>query len=312
MHFLRSVLLAAACLTLTALAAPLPRSVEISAHDAEAPSLVRRVLDAAQLSEHVLATQKKQAQKQTANTAKTKVNKKIMQNVPKVKAPAHETEGKSSAERKVLHQKANDKAKAQAITQTQKNKKADRAKMWEDAKGKKGPAQGPSKTKLNDAEKDQVRGALKGAAQRMKNTANIPHNKDEFTVGGHTSTGKEVRKAVMNSHLHDAVPIGRGDNKLPKEFRNDPYSPSHGDASLRGKHPIDNPTGAKLKEFPVTKQVQGWIGSGAVGPHRVITSNKDGHDTFHGVVGHDTSRSGDKDDHYLATVARHTTPPSHT
>lgn len=126
----------------------------------------------------------------------------------------------------------------------------------------------------------------------------------------------------MNSYLHGPTPIGRNDNKLvrlsssqfflcssssqPKEFRNDPYSASHGDASLRGKRPIDNPTGAKLHEYPVTKQGQGWIGSGAVGPHRAITSNKDGHDTFHGVIGHDTSRGGDKDDHYLATHKRHT------
>jgi len=271
----------------------------------EAPSLFRRVLSAAKLSEHVVATQKKQAQKPLAEAAKQKVNKKTTA-IPRVKAPADKTAGKSSAERAVLHEKANNKAKAQAITQAQKNGKAERTKKWEDAKGKKGPAQGPAKTKLSQDEKNQVKGALRDAAHRMQNTANIPHSKDKFTVGGHTSTGKEVRKSVMNSYLHGPTPIGRNDNKLPKEFRNDPYSASHGDASLRGKRPIDNPTGAKLHEYPVTKQGQGWIGSGAVGPHRAITSNKDGHDTFHGVIGHDTSRGGDKDDHYLATHKRHT------
>jgi hypothetical protein len=290
-------------LTLSASAAPI-KNVSLTP---QAPSLVRRVLSAGQLSHHVVATQKGQAQKQTTKSAeKKKLNTKIMGAVPKVRAPDHKTAGKSPSERGALHQKANDKAKAQAITQAQKKGKADRTKKWEDAKGKKGPAQGPPKTKLNSAEKGQVKGALRDAAHRMQNTANIPHNKDKFTVGGQTSTGKEVRKAVMNSHLHGPVPIGRGDNKLPKEFRNDPYNPSHGDASLRGQRPINNPTGAKLHEYPVTKQVQGWIGSGSVGPHRVITSNQGGHDTFHGVIGHDNSRGGDKDDHYLATKTPHT------
>ena len=104
--------------------------------------------------------------------------------IPRVKAPADKTAGKSSAERAVLHEKANNKAKAQAITQAQKNGKAERTKKWEDAKGKKGPAQGPAKTKLSQDEKNQVKGALRDAAHRMQNTANIPHNKDEFDVGG--------------------------------------------------------------------------------------------------------------------------------
>lgn len=104
--------------------------------------------------------------------------------IPRVKAPADKTAGKSSAERAVLHEKANNKAKAQAITQAQKNGKAERTKKWEDAKGKKGPAQGPAKTKLSQDEKNQVKGALRDAAHRMQNTANIPHSKDKFTVGG--------------------------------------------------------------------------------------------------------------------------------
>ena len=93
----------------------------------------------------------------------------------------------------------------------------------------------------------------------------------------------------------------------PKTFRNDPYSASHPDASIRGKQPIDNPTGARLQEYPVKPQGQGWVGTGSVGAHRVITSSEGGHDTFHGVIGHDKTRGGDKDDHYLATVKRHTT-----
>jgi hypothetical protein len=307
MHFLRSILLAAACLTLSASAAPLAQSADLSARDTEAPGLVRRVLDAHKLSEHVVAVQKGQAYKQTTKQAeKKKVNAKVMGAAPKVKAPESKTAGKSSAERKVLHQQANDKAKAQAISSAQKQGKADRAKKWADAKGKPGAAPKPPRTKLDAGEKAQVKGALRDAATRMHNTANIPHNKDTFSVGGYTTTGKEVRKAVMNSHLHDPVPVGRGTNKNPKEFRNDPYGPSHGDASLRGQHPINNPTGAKLNEYPVTKQGQGWTGSGAVGPTRVITSNHGGVDTFHGVIGHDLTRGGDKDDHYLATKTPHT------
>jgi hypothetical protein len=299
MHFLRSILVAAACLTLSASAAPIS---DLSARDVEAPALVRRVLNAAKLSQHVVATQKGQAHKQTAKAAeKKKVNTKTMNAAPKVKAPEHKTAGKSPSQRKELHQKANNKAKAQAVTHAQKTAKADRTAKWGAAKGKPGPAPKAPKTKLDKHEKGQVKGALKDAAHKMKNTANIPHKNDKFTVGGHTSTGKDVRKAVMNSHLHAPAPVGRGDNKLPKEFRNDKYSPTHGDASLRGQRPINNPTGAKLHEYPVTKQGQGWVGSGAVGPHRAVTSNSGGKDTFHGVIGHDTSRGGDKDDHYLAT-----------
>jgi hypothetical protein len=306
MHFLRSIVLAAACLTLSVSAAPLSQSDDLSARDTAVPALARRALNALKLSEHVVGVLKGQAQKQTVKQAeKKKLNAKVMGAAPKVKAPESKTAGKSSSERKVLHQQANDKAKAQAITSAQKQGKVDRAKKWADAKGKAGSASKPPRTKLDHGEKAQVKGALRDAASRMQHTANIPHNKDTFSVGGHTTTGKEVRKAVMNSHLHEPVPVGRGTNKQPKEFRNDPYGPSHGDASLRGQRPIPNPTGAKLNEYPVTKQGQGWTGSGAVGPTRVITSHDGGKDTFHGVIGHDLNRGGDKDDHYLATHKVH-------
>ena len=154
--------------------------------DSDHSGLVRRVLDAAQLSEHLVATQKKQAQRQVDKVAKTKQNKKTISKIPQanLRASEEETKGKNSVERSALHQKAKEKAQASAITEARKNVKADRAKKWEEAKGKKSPDQKPPKTKLDSAEKDQVKKALGDAAHRMQNTANIPHNKDEFDVGG--------------------------------------------------------------------------------------------------------------------------------
>jgi hypothetical protein len=331
--------------------------------ESDPAGLVRRVLDSAKLSHHIIATQKGQAYKQTTKAAaKKKLHTQITSAVARVRAPDHQTEHvKDSKERKKLHQKANDKAKAQAITKAQKTAKADRKAKWtaaaaaaavkakkRPAKGTKGPTKGPAKgpapgaqkTKLDKHEKGQVKSALRNAAHRMQATNGIPHRKDKFEVGGRTyslprpflfhlkftlppldtSTGKDVRKAVMNSYLHAPVPIGRGrENKLvrllssqfflrsfspqPKPFHNYAYDSSH--PTLAGKHPINNPTGAKLHEYPATKQGQGWIGTSDIGSHRVLTSNTGGKDKFHGVIGHDTSRGGNHEDHYLATHTAH-------
>lgn len=94
----------------------------------------------------------------------------------------------------------------------------------------------------------------------------------------------------------------------PKEFRNDPYSSTRPDTALAGKKPIPVAPGSappKLKEYPVKSQPAGWTGSGKVGAGRVITStDSKGKDTFHGVLGHDEKKGGDKDDHYLATKTK--------
>ncbi|KAF8893689.1 hypothetical protein CPB84DRAFT_1783136 [Gymnopilus junonius] len=312
MLFQRCFLLAAACLTVSALPISQPnrftaRDVNASAAlydravDAVYAELVRRVLDDHQLSEEVLATQKAQAQKVVADNEKHKQVDKIKKATPKVRAPDDKVAGKSPKERAALHQEANDKAKDRAVTEAQKKSKAERTQKWEDAKGKLAPVVGSgsgSRKILDPGEKAQVAGALHDAAEKMQHTVDIPGKKDEYTVGTHTSNGKDVRKAVMNSILHEDVPVGRGINKMPKEFRNEPYAPTH--PTMAGQRPINNPSGAKLNEYPVTSQSQGWIGSGQVGPARVITSSTGGVDTLHGVVGHDVSKGGDKDDHYLA------------
>lgn len=145
-------------------------------------ALVRRILNAAQLSEHIVATQKAQARKKLKKIVNKKQNKKTVNSVAKVRAKEKELKDKPSEERKILHQKVMDKAKIEAVKQAQKTAK-DRRKNLLALAGKKVPPK-PPRTRLTAEEKNQVKMALKNAAERMANTENIPHRKDKFSVGG--------------------------------------------------------------------------------------------------------------------------------
>jgi len=312
MLFKRCLLVvAAACLTFT-VAAPLPDTAdddlaiarrELSTEfDAD---LVARKLAAHQVLHQANAALKAQAKKPIAKQKKAQVNKKVTDKISKPKTAGYSKMNQEQRKHAdAANTKAHNTAKSQAVSGAQKQAKLDRTKKWADhkkttyTKTPKAVPKAPKVSKETKAEhRGQVKGELHAAATRMKATHGIPGRHDHFEVGGNKYSGKDTRKAVMNSHLNEKIPVGRGDNKLPKPFRNDPYSATHGDAALRGKHPI--PGGhSNLKEYPLTPH--GWTGSGAVGPARVITSQQGGKDHFHGVIGHDLKAKGDKDDHYLA------------
>jgi hypothetical protein len=305
-------IIATACITFT-VAAPVP---DIADEDftiaRREPSddfdidLVARKLDLHQVAHRANAVLKAQAKKPVAAQKKAQANKKVTDKISKPKtAGFSKMNTQQRAAANAHNTKAHNKAKGQAVTHAQKQAKVDRTKKWADHKKTtytKAPKAVPKAPKVSKATKTehrgQVKAALHGAADKMRNTHAIPGRHDHFAVGGNKYSGKDTRKAVMNSHLNEKIPVGRGDNKLPKPFRNDPYSPTHGNKALQGKQPI--PGGhSNLKEYPVTSH--GWTGSGAVGPARVITSHAGGNDHFHGVIGHDLKAGGNHEDHYLAT-----------
>ncbi|RDB21873.1 hypothetical protein Hypma_010998 [Hypsizygus marmoreus] len=303
-RFLAVSIFSAVAVTAIPIASLNPFSLAFRSGDADIYGhLDARALTPAQLSPKVIAVQKTQGQKQAQAKRKSAANTKMLGRVdvpPKAKGLTGE-EGKKAEDKRKLTI-LQDKSKAMRTKQT--DRKAAAAAKWEaqkltpDEKAQKPSTKPP---KMSPADRQQVKDALSGAAGRMKNTANIPQRKDQFTVGTNTYTGTEVRKAVMNSNLHEARPAGQAANRNPKAFRNDPYGGSHPDTKLAGKRPIPgNPAG--LKEFPVIKGgLTGYNGGGSVGPGRVITSSTNGQDTFHGVIAHDPSRGGANEDHYLAT-----------
>jgi len=302
MHFLRSVLLATACstLTLSVSAAPTPASSELSARDVDDVALERRIFGS--LGKLLTGTQQGQARKQEKSDRKRKTNQKISQSVPKVRASAHDTEGLSSSERARKHQEANDRERARAITRAQKQAKEDRKSRWSTPSRSDRPS-GSGRTRYASPDRRRASSALRSGGERMYATENIPHRSDTFRVGGFQTDGRHVRQAVTHSIVHASDPVGRGDNRAPKEFRNDPYGPTHYDVPIRGTRPISGGAGRTMYEYPVTPSHQrsGYTGSGRVGPARVITSHDGGRDVFHGVIGHDRGRGGDDDDHYRAT-----------
>ncbi|KAF8877455.1 hypothetical protein CPB84DRAFT_1752159 [Gymnopilus junonius] len=314
MYFLRSVLLTAACsaLAVSVSAAPTPIGADLATRDVEdAITLERRVgggLLKAFSKMSVSSAQKGQSRRKDATERKRKANEKIEHSVSRVRAPDHLTAGLSSSERAKLHQAAHDRARAQAVTHSQKASKEERRKKWESSAGSSRKDRPSGRTRYpSPSDRHRTASSLRDANHRMQHTENIPHRHDSFSVGGHSTSGRHVRQAVGNSILYHHDPVGRGDNRNPKPFRNDAYSSSHGDHSLRGTHPISSSShsGRPLHEYPVTSGHSGYYGSGRPGPARVITSHADGRDVFHGVVGHDPRRGGDHDDHYMAEYRPH-------
>lgn len=150
-----------------------------------------RALTPEQLSQQVISVQKGQAKNAAAKQAKTAANKKITDNVPKAKTDGY---SKLSPDQRAKEDAANAKktakAKPHAIMNAQKTAKQDRADKWADPTKRKAASQQPKKSKpskLPADDKKQVKDALKGAANRMQNTKDIPARKDKFTVGGSAS-----------------------------------------------------------------------------------------------------------------------------
>jgi len=172
----------------------------------------------------------------------------------------------------------------------------------------------PAKAAAKAAKKS----SFAGAAKAHKATTGLPNRKSKFHVpagGGkpaQTYTGKDVRKAVFNSHMeaHKNKNASKRQQKKSdlKQFSNHPHQTPKG---LGGKHvrPIPNmkvdhvnkPPKAgrgKGREYPLPNKAN----PGASSPARVITQQtKKGHHTFKGVIAHDQSRTSSEpgyNDHF--------------
>jgi len=98
-------------------------------------------------------------------------------------------------------------------------------------------------------ERKRVGQELKDAAEKMKNTKNLPDRNSKFDEFDKPTTGKEVRKAVMLHHLNEKKPVG----DFPK-IVGDPAAP------------------IPQKEYPV--RPWGWTGAsnGYPGNNRIVMS----------------------------------------
>ncbi|KAJ2912944.1 hypothetical protein MD484_g7471, partial [Candolleomyces efflorescens] len=199
-------------------------------------------------------------------------------------------------------------AMARTPDQRAKKKKASKAAATLRRQQRKatGTAPPPNKTKLaknikpTKEEKKQVKDYLQVVRKKYAAT-DMPSRKSTATVGPHKATGREVRQSVFNNYLYKKTPLGT--QRMPKPFNNEPYSKTHGDAALRGTRPLPA-TGRKFREFPIVKHnPSGWTGQPQVGALRTITY-KEGDKRYAKVIGHDKSRPGSKDDHYVATITR--------
>lgn len=198
-----------------------------------------------------------------------------------------EAKGKEwAAKAKTPEQKAATKAAATA-------RRADRKAKGEASPPNKVSTKAPPRSK---EVKHNTNQRFQAAAQKLKDTQGLPARKDKIGVGKASTDGRAVRQSVFNSHLNAKDPVGRSTNKVPKQFNNRPYSATHGDATLAGKKPLPQ----NGKEYPViNNSPTGFTANNnKPGPLRTITY-KQGGQRHAAVIGHDTTRGGDKDDHYV-------------
>ncbi|KAJ3513102.1 hypothetical protein NLJ89_g3145 [Agrocybe chaxingu] len=150
--------------------------------------------------------------------------------------------------------------------------------------------------------KGEKKASFQAAAKAHKKTTNLPARTSTFHVpagGGkpaHTYTGKDVRKAVFDSHREaqriKTLSKTQAKKSPLKSFSNHPHeSPKPGG----GAKPLPHMTVDKTKkhtqpgrEFPLPNHHNPSTPS----PARVITQKtKGGHYTFKGVISHDQSRT---------------------
>lgn len=225
-----------------------------------------------------------------------------------------------------LNPGAGTKEGTQAQQKAVADAKAQRTAKW--AKKLPPKPKAPKPPKMSADEKKAAADHLKAAGEKMRATTGIPNRKDTYKDSSPTPndaaaksksiitnsvpkandaaakkdiSGKDVRKAVFNSNVNEARPIGRN-GKHPKQFNNDPYSPTHKVTTLAGKPVIPGLGAGNGREFPVLSgSPTGWTGTQPVGAARVITEKGQGGnpDKFHGVIAHDKTKGGDDHDHYL-------------
>jgi len=122
------------------------------------------------------------------------------------------------------------------------------------------------------------------AAQKHRATIGMPSRNEQFKIEGHgTISGKDIRKAVFDSHVEAEVKKKEPTVKSPlKTFFNRPHKVPKSD------DPSDQKSISSMKghgkEFPI------YTASREKGPARIITQLKAGVTWFKGVVAHDPSR----------------------
>jgi hypothetical protein len=175
-------------------------------------------------------------------------------------------------------------------------KAANRAVANKNGKGARGPvnpakrasSQAAANAKLA-ARKQAGRNKFGAAAAAHRATTNMPGRKQQFKVpgGGPTFSGKQVRKAVFDSHMEREANRGRSRTQQ----RRSPLKP-FGNSNHRQPNP-KRPKDVKSinhmrgpgHEFPIGSTVN-------KGPARVITQQtRNGHTKFKGVVAHDVTRA---------------------
>jgi hypothetical protein len=194
----------------------------------------------------------------------------------------------------------NAKEKNAAIRSAQKQQKAQRTAKWA-AKSPPGPEGKkreirPAKSEKRDQRKEAGK-VVNAAAERMKNTENLPGRKTTHTVGTEQRSGRDVRQSVMLSHLNEKDPISHGkNNEYPKVIK--PYAnPNYErDTKAAGQYVVPK---EGVREYPV-KQNGGWTG-GKPGLVRSLTSVS-GQDKLEAVVGHDTTKKGSSSKGHVEAV----------
>ncbi|RXW20976.1 hypothetical protein EST38_g4881 [Candolleomyces aberdarensis] len=272
-------------------------------------------------SKNVAAVQKAQGQGPKKAQDKKAANAKIQQKASgtvanKVKAFRSEAKAGGAPLRQINAQadKLRSKEQGRVLSQARTDRKAAKTKEW--AAKKKTPL-GKVFTQAAAAarRRDRKRTGAPSPANQVKLAKNVKLTKQEknnvknrfqagrekFSKTQDSANGRAVRQAVFNNYLHQKNRIGHNRaNQQPKPFDNARYSGTHGEANLRGTRPLPR-NGKKFQEFPViNNSPNGWTGNGKVGALRAVTYKQGGQRRV-AVIGHDSSRGGNSNDHYLAT-----------
>ncbi|KAF9474328.1 hypothetical protein BDN70DRAFT_884898 [Pholiota conissans] len=158
------------------------------------------------------------------------------------------------------------------------------------------------------------------AAKAHKATTNLPNRNSKFHVAAapgtgkpaHSYTGKEVRKAVFDSHMeaHRVKGISKTQQKKSplKSFNNRPHEVPNAHGGARPLNHMNVVHGSAHhppgREFPLPNKHNPATPS----PARVITQKtKGGHQTFRGVIAHDQSRTPGPgyNDHFQVKPRKH-------
>jgi len=188
------------------------------------------------------------------------------------------------------------KEKNQAIRTAQSAAKATRQAKWDSKKQAKpqSPTKPPKPARqirpakaAKQVERKAAGKELKAAGDRMKKTENLPDRKTTLTVGKESRSGRDVRQAVVLSHLNENNKISYNNkgNGYPKVIKPHPDPNYVKNTQAKGQYVLPK---EGLQEYPIAEGT-GWTGGN---PHgmRALTSKNGGKDRLEAVVGHGNSK----------------------